>query len=382
MRGGWVWLWLRRVLVGVVCVVAAVGTGWVLYAGFRYWQVERAIGQFDAGPSQGQANVLAGLIDNGVPTAKQGERALELLLTPELIKRRAYALGSCPVIGVELPFAVPFRHVTIARREQFVRNGKLQRCTEGSGRNIDKDMRRRWILDPAPERIGAEFVELRQRYRLRLDHLEARWSWHPFSGPFPQSLLPTKRTRGWRSKPLKQWDYACSVAAQTEVVIAESSEVETVALKTNPGLDEAMWAAFDGTAAAFERVPQPMRSASANHMSGGWLCLHLVYRDLPVAVAFEPLLRLPDGREFPSMGHIGQRLVARTGSSGQLTVPFMIMTGKPGSDAGAVVLRADPNAAHGDPGIEAIWDGTLEIPISYDSSGSLFTISPGDAGRE
>jgi hypothetical protein len=339
--------------------------------GFRYWQVERAIGRFEAGPSQARADVLVGMIDNGVPTDRQGERILELLLRPTLVTRRAYALGSHPVVGVELPFAAAFRHVSIIRNEQFLREGKLARSSERSGHSIVKDTRRRWTLETAPERVGTYRVEVRQRYRLRLDRRERSWSWRPFSGPLPRSLLPTKRTRRWRSKPLKQWDYACSVAAQTEVVIAESSEVEAVGLKTNPGLDEAMRAAFDGTAAAFEPVPPPMRSAG--HMPGGWLCLHIVYRDLPVAVAFEPLLRLPDGREFPSMGHIGQRLMARTGSSGQLTVPFFTMTGKPGSDAGNVVLRPDPSAAIGDPGIEAIWDAELTYPIS-------FPVSPGPGG--
>jgi hypothetical protein len=345
--------------------------------------VERAIGQFDAGPSQGQANVLAGLIDNGVPTAKQGERALELLLTPELIKRRAYALGSCPVIGVELPFAVPFRHVTIARREQFVRNGKLQRCTEGSGRNIDKDMRRRWILDPAPERIGAEFVELRQRYRLRLDHLEARWSWHPFSGPFPQSLLPRRRTRQQQSKSAGRWDYAYCVVSRVNVVVVEGSEAETVEVRPNPELNKAMHAALVSGVSAFERnlASRPL----GEHWPGGWLWLRLRYRNLPAAVGFEPVLRLPDGREIPStsIGGLAYRLVARGGSSGQFSVPFAIVTvDEPGPCTGTIVLRPDPDSACGDPAIKSIWGGTLEISISYDASGRIFTISPSDVGSD
>jgi len=306
--------------------------------------------------------MLAQLISNHVPTAKQGERILELLLTPTMTARRAYPLGSCPVIAVELPFAVPLRQLSIARKEQFLREGASPRLGERWGTDIVTDIQRRWTLDPAPRSIGTYRAELRQQYRLRLDRREDIWSWRPLSGPFPRCLLPRRRIRSWRSRPLDKWDYACSITVATEIVVVEASEAEKIALTSDPGLDATMRAAFSSTTFSLARR-QAARSRGRRAVGG----VDIRYHDLPAAVGFRAVLRLPDGREIARKRLSGQPLRARAGRNGSFYVSASdFAVDEPGSYSSTVVLQPDPEAAYGDPTIKAIWGGELAFPISFE----------------
>ena len=88
---------------------------------------------------------------------------------------------------------------------------------------------------------------------------------------------------------------------------------------------------------------------------------------LPVAAAFELSLRLPDGRELPwGDGRQPQHIRLRSGDYGQFVVDVGCFgLTEPGDYAGTLVLRPDPDYAYEDPAIKAIWNGTLEFPISF-----------------
>ncbi len=45
--------------------------------------------------------------------------------------------------------------------------------------------------------------------------------------------------------------------------------------------------------------------------------------------------------------------------------PWDFAVTEPGTYTGTLVLRADPNIAYTDPAMTAIWNGTLEYPISF-----------------
>lgn len=171
-------------------------------------------------------------------------------------------------------------------------------------------------------------------------------------------------------RSLERWDYACSVTAEADIIIVEISQAETVELVSNADLDAAMEKAFRSNA-----VPMAMnwyRAPSGQRRSTGML--EITYRNLPAAVGFEPVLRLPDGREIAGDPQVSHRLFARAGRSGQFTVsPSNLILDEPGSYTGSVVLRSDPNVAYRDPGIKAIWDGALEFPVSFTVSAEPIT---------
>lgn len=354
---------LSRVCIGLVCVVLLTGLLWGFYIGTRYWRVERAIGRFEAEPSQASADVLAELIDEHVPTVNQGERILELLLEPRVTKRKAYPRGSVPVIALELPFAVPFQNVSIAMEEQFLCDGASARHGQGSGGDLIRGQARFRALYPAPQKTGTYHVEIQQRYTFNLHHREHTWTWRPFGGPFPRCLLPVRHATTMRFRSLEQWDYACSLALQVEIVVVEKSRAERIELESNPDLDEAMRAAISSTTTPFMR--SWYSTALGRRTSTGGL--QITYDNLPAAVGFKPELRLSDGREIPADRRVSHRLYARAGSSGRFNVAASALgIQKRGSYTGSIILRSDPNAAYRDPAIKAIWAGTLEFPISFE----------------
>ena len=163
-------------------------------------------------------------------------------------------------------------------------------------------------------------------------------------------------------RSFERWDYACSVAAEADIVIAEKSQAERVELISNPDLDTTMPGAFRSKAisvmTSWYQTPSGRRQATGT--------LEITYRDLPAAVGFEPVLRLEDGREITSNRQISHRLFARAGGSGRFYLsPLNFVLEEPETYTGSVVLRADPNGAYEDPAIKTIWDGELEFPVSF-----------------
>jgi len=94
----------RLLLVLVAGVAAIVPVSWLGRAGYRSWQVERAIARFAASPSQSAADKLALLLATGTPTDRQSERILKLVLNPTVTTRSAYPADRVPTINIECPF--------------------------------------------------------------------------------------------------------------------------------------------------------------------------------------------------------------------------------------------------------------------------------------
>jgi len=162
-------------------------------------------------------------------------------------------------------------------------------------------------------------------------------------------------------RSLDRWDYACKVTVHADIVVVEKSQAERIELISNPALDTAMQATFSGSTRSMSyRYSTP----SGKRKSDG--ALEITFRDIPTAVGFEAMLRLSDGREIASSARLSHLLPARAGSSGRFIVfPSGFAIEEPGSYNGSIELRPDPNAAYEDPAIKAIWNGTLEFPISF-----------------
>jgi hypothetical protein len=367
MRSRSVKIVLKRAGMGLVGAAVLLGLCWGLYEAANYWRVERAIGRFETGPSQARADVLVKMIDNHVPTAKQGERILGLLLRPQIVTRETYPRGKYPRFALELPFAVRFRNVSIAREEEILRDGVPLRSHQGGGDDVIRSQTRLRVLYRSPRTPGMYHVEIRQRYAFNLHHVERTWQWRPLSGPFPRCLLPRRNTTTMPFRSFERWDYACSIAVEADVVIVEKSQAESIELISNPDLDAAMQGAFRSK--ALSMMTSWYQTPSGRRMATG--ALGITYHDLPAAVGFELVLRLEDGREIASNPQISHRLFARAGSSGEFTVsPSNLMLDEPETYTGSIVLRSDPNRAYEDPAIKTIWDGELEFPISFTVSGS------------
>ena len=361
MRGSSVKRTVKWLGAGLAGAGAFLGLCWVTLMAADYWRVERAIARFETNPSPAGVDVLVALIESRVPTARQGERMLERLLKPTVVTRTAYPVGRHPTIALELPFTVPFQNASLARDEQVLSRGNPPRSSQSTAADVVQGVPRFHVLSPPPRRPETWQVQVRQRYTLNLHHAEHTWSWHPLSGPFPRCLLPYRTTTQTEFRSLDQWDYACAIVVQAEIVAVEPSEAETIELVSDPSLDQAMKAAFSSQA-----IPMGTWYQTARGKLQSMNALVILYHDLPAAVGFEPTLRLSDGREISADARISHRLYARAGSSGQFTVsPSTLRFDEPGSYEGSILLRSDPNQAYRDPAIKAIWDGTLEFPISF-----------------
>ena len=105
------------------------------------------------------------------------------------------------------------------------------------------------------------------------------------------------------------------------------------------------------------------------------------------AVAFQAVLRLPDGREILSPYRFGEPLRARAGAAGEFSISIVDFVAReaagvrmpwvPGAYTGTLILRPDPDLAYDDPAIDAIWNGTLEFPIRF-----TVTAEPNIVGQE
>jgi hypothetical protein len=199
---------------------------------------------------------------------------------------------------------------------------------------------------PLEVRLQYSFgVERASRTTTVLSHLHDRLPW----------LIPDSAT--WQPSRT----YECDFTVSSEIIAVVDSDAEKIKLVSSAESDRAMRAAFSirhsGLGAAF--WPPHGRPLSRNSV-------YVLYRNIPMAAAFSPALRLADGREVRVRHTWPSALSARAGSSGSFTIdPSSPAFGTSGQYKATLVLVPDPNAAYTDVAIKSIWNGTLEFPISF-----------------
>jgi len=336
----------------LIAVVVAVGLQLVwstVGPRIRSRQVEKAIARFEAKPSQTRADELVGLICNHAADAEQGRRALRLLLQPNIVARKTYAVGQPVGINLERAFDLGFRNIlwfdgTISVDGQPVLRGhETPRRFRRAPVNV--------CVPRAYPQAGTYPVEIRYQYALGIERANRLWGL--FAGLLRR--MGVAAGAGW--EPARTYD--CDFAVRTEIVIA-AQEAETVELVSDPDLDRAVRRAFlmdspGANSASLVSAPGPGIPPLASYIH---------YRNLPIAVSFRCMRRLPDGREVPFPGWYPEQFRAPAGSSGSFCVDLQVIRPPKGGESfGTIVLKPDRELAYKDPTIKAIWNGTLEFPI-------------------
>ncbi len=338
------------ILVGIGTITGLQCLWLIVGPPIRHWQVEKAIARFEAKPSQARADELVGLICNHAADAEQGRRALRLLLQPNIVARKTYAVGQPVGINLERAFDLGFRSVlwldgTISVDGALVLRGQ---DTPHQFRRAPMNLR----VPRAFPQAGTYPLEIRFQYALGIERANRLWSL------FAWLLRRVGVAAGAGWQPARAYD--CDFTVRTEVVVATQEKAETVELVSNPDLDRAVRRAFrmdspgaNSTSSTATTGPQITPTASYIH-----------YQKLPIAVSFQCVRRLPDGREVPFPGWYPEQFRVPAGTSGSFFVDLqLIRPPRGGESLGTIVLKPDRELAYRDPTIHAIWNGTLEFPI-------------------
>ena len=355
-RGMWWFLIGVGLLIGAVAVIPPLGRE------AQRRQVEAAIARFEADPSQYTAEELALLLANSVPTSGQGERILRLVLNPTVTTRSAYPADRVPTVGIEWRFLLDS---DLASWHDMYLTWKFSVRLEGQEAPTEHTMRVDILsYDPLLLRCGTRPLAIgAHNGQVCIDYALTRYEMYAPVWMRLKSLLRGRRLVGGTLRDVGS--YKARFEIPVEIVVVEAADAEQVALVSNPKLDEAVRQSFtcrrqDGY--PFAGAPRPV---AYNGVTA------LTWKNVPIAVAFEPVLRFSDGREVLHLSHhvrgVG-RFSTRAGGSGALSCPpFMthFPLEVPGHYDATIVLKPDPNLAYDDPAIKAIWNGTLEFPISF-----------------
>jgi hypothetical protein len=304
---------------------------------------------------------------------------MELLLWPQISTHKAYPLGETPIIGIEHPFNIKLKRNYMKIEEEVIFEQDAL-ASAGNHRTGELTTAPRLVdLRKLPKKPGS--YRIRVRYRCVLFDVGA-------SGrPFPLNLL--SRVSNSRGQTTQEPVYECSFEAPADIIVADGVEREQVKCVSGGELDGSMRRCF---------ASQPLSIGSSysgngvDKMSstGG---ITISYDNLPMHAAFTLVLKLNDGREIPQKvrrsRRLGRRsapagwpdqgmaghskpLILRAGSSGSFKVYAVnFWPSNPGDYVGHALLKPDPNTAYVDPGVQEIWGGELEFPIS-------FSVTPAD----
>jgi hypothetical protein len=328
-------------LIGLQCL-------WLLLGPHvRAWQVERAIGRFEAGPSQARAESLVDALQTHRATAEQGGRILGLLCYPRLVMRESYPVGRPVAVALEPTYEVAF-HQTVW---EFVNVSITNGSTIRSGHFPDGPLLLQTEAGyPEP---GTYPLEIRCRFAVGLERGRRPLDLGRHLGNVlyrVTSLVRTGRGKAW--KPART--YGCNRTMRAEAVIVEPNESPAIRQLSDAQLDAKMRAAFTWRPRTYGSVARGSKPSE----------FYIRYSDLPAAMSLACFLRLEDGREIPYQGWRPPQLRARAGWSGRFHVGIhRFRFHKPGRYAAQLVLKPDLELAQGDPAIEAIWGGTLVHPF-------------------
>lgn len=322
--------------------------------------VEAVLARFEAGPSREGVNELVQLLDSRRLTAAQGERILKMLLYPNVITRPAYPLGKSPTCSLERPFRVRFAHAMASSQTEIWADGKRLNGSGGRGGASFDTTPVLYSLSSEPHGPGLYDEEIRHEYEIDYMPAKTTWSWNPGRGRLPRSLLPRKRTSYTQGTDVS---YRCDFTVPIQFRVVEEDEAETIALLSDPELDERMRRTF--------AVSSRHRSSGTYHTLAGkrsyassnnWIEFDI----LPSAVSFKAALRLANGDEIPARGKYPTQYQRRANMSGELQVVLQnLLLEEPGDYRATLILTPDPDNAYRDPVIKAIWGGTLEFPVHF-----------------
>ncbi|MBN2133643.1 MAG: hypothetical protein JW741_29345 [Sedimentisphaerales bacterium] len=353
-----------QLLAAVAVLATAASATWLVPRGYNYWRVERAIVRFESNSSQSRADELIWLLAEKIPGREQGKRILRLVLNPTATTRSTYPADTIPTISIELPFRLDFSctHTTYVTLKSSV---CLQ---EGEGPSEQK-------MEASIVGFSPLFLDCAKQplvvgtYDSRVD-LDCTLIYMTCQMPLRtrlKYLLQGRRPIGGTVHCAPS--HKCRITLPIRIIVVEREKAEQIQPVSNPQLDEAMRRSF----ACRRRQGDVLDVGPDGMPSGRGETIWLEWTNLPVAVAFEPILRLSDGREIYSRPSRLHRIRARSGRSGVwATSATDFAVTAPGDYQGTYVLTPDPNFAYDDPAIKEIWNGTLEFPMSF----SLYENTP------
>ncbi len=338
-------------LIGLACLLGSLCLWMVIGPIVRSRQVEKAIAHFERSPSQVRAESLARLLQNHTATARQGQCILTLLHRPTVTTRPTYPVGHPIGIALEQPFHLVF-HNAQWEHEVEIPGAENRRRTSGGSASIPKTLR---LHEPyaCQDEPGIHEFNIQYTYSLTIQ----RRGGLAKAGGYLRKVLSVVRL----SLPLipqPSRTYECEFEVPVKVTIVPKEEAKAIELVSSPELDRDMENSFGVRASRFV---DSRRTTSGQNLYRTSKAIH--YHDLPMSAAFRLTLRMSDQWGRTATLEDPKPLVVRAGASGQRFLPFW--SEKPGTYRGTVVLRPDPNCAYEDPAIEAIWNGTLEFPISF-----------------
>ncbi len=351
------WMWIGALLLAVLGVIIP-----RLAREVQRHRIETEMARFEAHPSQQGIDRLSRLLATRAATKRQGERLLELLLYPRAVVRSAYPIGQLPVFSLEHPFHVSFPHADLSHEAELWIDGASPQRGSSCGGNFVDTSPLFYFLASVPQEPGVCDVEVRWRYGITWMASRTGWSGPSLSGPLPWSLLP-QRTVRWSPSLQSKPDYTCSFTIPVRIQVVERQNAERIDLLSHPDLDRRMRGAFTVggtlTASGTYDTPAGKRRYTCN--------TSIVFTSLPSPVAFRAALRLPNGTETALRDEYPRQYQARAGTSGIFAVrPAAPLLEETGRRQATLILTADPNQAYSDPAIKAIWNGTLELPISFE----------------
>jgi len=349
--------WLLRLVLGIAVAAVLLLTWTAAVLEIRHGRVERAMARFRSAPNGEHTQTLIELLANRAVPREQGERILTLLLRPEVTTRPAYPAGRPAKMSVRRPLHIEMPQGRIVF-EQYVwaAGERIDASRESTNRLFGfPQIFNAWLQPLEP---GTYHAELRTECSIR----------HPPPRPSLWDRLYTQlrgRLLGrpvLRSRTNSEPSYECRFTVPFDVNLVTPDQAERLELVTDPQTDQTMRAAIGA-----ETSEQHGVYATAAGRRGYRGSMSITFKRLPVATACELSLRLPDGRELPSgPGRQPQRIRLRAGDYGRFVVDVgSFGLEEPGEYAGTLVLKPDPDYAYEDPAIKAIWDNTLEFPISF-----------------
>jgi hypothetical protein len=287
-----------------------------------------------------------------------------MILSPVVTIRRAYPADTIPTVSIECPFrlnAADSRDAYANLKSSLSFEGDDRPCKDKIEANITGNLPFILRCGNQPISVGTYDWRIRIDCALTVYHAHRSW-WRRLKNELRGRHVDVGLVRQAAS-------YNCRFERPLQIVVVDREKAEQIQRVNNPELDEAMRGSF-----ACRRKEVDVLDVGPDGLPSGrgeTVCLE--WTNLPVAVAFEPVLRLPDGREISSQRSHLHRIRARSGRSGvwaASAADFAVTA--PGDYEGTYVLRPDPNFAYDDPAIKEIWNGTLEFPMSF----SLYENTP------